>query len=64
MISRSLTANIVLVFLMLCVNAEARLSSRNACFDQANKVDNSQEYTFLMNWVGKDVKKTVALQLA
>jgi hypothetical protein len=61
-ISRSLTA--IIVFLMLCINAEAQPSSRNTCFDRDNSADNGREYAYLMHWIGKDRKKTVALQLA
>jgi hypothetical protein len=60
--SRCLTAS--MVFLMLCIHAEAQPSSRNTCFDRNNRADNSREYAFLMNWIGRDLQKTVALQLA
>jgi hypothetical protein len=49
---------------MLCINAEAQSSSRNTCFDPDNRADNSREYALLMHWIGKDLQKTVALQLA
>jgi hypothetical protein len=49
---------------MLCINAEAQPSSGNTCFDRNNRADNSREYALLMHWIGKDLKKIVALQLA
>jgi hypothetical protein len=61
MISRSITATIV-VF-MLGMNTQAQPSG-SACVDRDNKADNSQEYALLMQWIGKDHTKAVALQLA
>jgi hypothetical protein len=60
-ISRSLTA--IALVLVLGINAEAQ-PSRSTCFDRDNRADNSLEYALLMQWIGKDHKKTIALQLA
>jgi hypothetical protein len=64
-----MTARISTTARMIAIAIAASLLASSAahaatCFDRNNRADNSREYGLLIHWIGKDLKKTVALQLA